>query len=95
MLYSVEFFLFAVAAFIAVVNFYLSFVRALIYGWLGWECRNVSGIPLLGSLFLIAALLCVERTAPVWLLAIALISLDTGGLGWFLLIILYLTKKTF
>ena len=87
MLSTLGYLLFTVAALVAVLNFYLSFIRPLIRAWLGRECGHVSGIPLLGSLFLIAALVCVQHTTLTWVLATALVLIDTGGLFWLLIII--------
>ena len=82
---TIGYLLFSLATLIAIVNFYLSFVRAPIYRCLGLECQHVSGIPLLGSLFLIGALVAAEASGLAMALAIALVLLDTGGLIWLLL----------
>jgi hypothetical protein len=82
--------LFSIAALIAVVNFYLSFVRAPIHWYRGRECPHVSGLPLLGNLFLIMSLLVLERTPFVWSLAIAVAVLDTGGIVWLVLVFVWM-----
>jgi hypothetical protein len=82
-----------VAAVFATINFYLSFLRAPIYKLLGRDCPNVSGIPLIGNLFVLVAMLLVERTAAVWMIATLLILIDTGGLPWFLLTVSWMTLR--
>jgi len=73
----------AFATLIAVGNFYLSFLRPPIYWWFGWECQNVTGIPMVGTLSLIAALALLEWTLRLWIGAVALCVIDTCGLAWF------------
>jgi hypothetical protein len=46
---------FALAAGVALLNFYLSFLRVPLHRWLGRECRRVSGYPLFGNLLLAGA----------------------------------------
>ena len=77
------------AAFIASVNFSLSFVRPLIYWLLGWERRNISGIPGIGTLFLIVALALLKWSAIVWVSAIVLCVIDTCGLPWFCAVMMW------
>lgn len=85
--------LFAIAALIAVSNFYLSFVRAPIHWWLGRKCPNISGIPLVGTLFLIAAIALLQWSALLWLLVILVCAIDTGGLVWFCLVMAWKSLK--
>ena len=86
---TLGFIMFAIAALIAMTNFYLSFIRAPIYWRLGWECRNISGIPLIGTLFLVAAVTMIEWSAIVWLGVTLLCIIDTGGLVWFCLVMMW------
>ena len=83
------YFLFILGTCISLLNLYLSFLRYPLHKLLGWEYQRVSGIPLFGSFFLVVAALLL-RNSPQWLrasLGIALI--DTGGLHWFLGIMLW------
>ena len=73
----------AIAIFIAGANFYLSFLRPCICRWFDRKCENISGIPMFGTLFLIAALALLKWSVLVWVVAIALCAIDTGGLFWF------------
>ncbi|MHC4718493.1 MAG: hypothetical protein ACYS5V_16095 [Planctomycetota bacterium] len=68
------------------LNFYLSFLRYRVHRMRGGaqeSYRWVSGLPVVGSLFVAISL--IEFRRPAWLLAIAivLILIDTGGLHWF------------
>jgi hypothetical protein len=76
------------SGFFGVLNFYLSFVR----GWVHRRrhgsmegYRYVSGIPLLGNLGLLAALMLGMGAAGTATVGLALCALDTGGLPWFLI----------
>jgi hypothetical protein len=85
---------FAIAAFFAGTNFYLSSLRAPLHRWLGRKCRDVTGIPIVGTLFVIGALALLEWSAMVWIGAIALCAIDTGGLPWFcLMMALQITQR--
>jgi hypothetical protein len=85
--------MFAIAAFVGATNFYLSFVRVPIHWWLGWQCRHISGIPLVGTLFLIAALALLECSALVCIGAVVLCAIDTGGLVWFCLVMCWMAMR--
>ena len=82
MLHAFGYALFAIGALLSCVNFYLSFLRYLVFQLNGWKYRYISGIPVFGSLcLLIAAGLLGESAFWPWIcLGIALI--DTGGLHW-------------
>jgi hypothetical protein len=71
---------------VAVLNFYLSFIRYPVFRWFwfDWQYRHISGIPLLGSVFLVPAAVYFGVTWTPWLLAVALclLLLDTGGVVW-------------
>ena len=77
----------APAAFVAVLNFYLSFVRGLLlrlrHGSLD-RYRHVSGIPLIGSLLVLIAGIIGFGAVGTVLSCIVAVALDTGGLPWFL-----------
>ena len=77
--------LLAVGGLLCLTNFYLSFLRVpllLRRGQPREEIRFVSGLPVLGSLLVLVALLLgldgIERIAA-W----SLLVIDTGGLHWF------------
>lgn len=74
----------ALPTWVAVLNFYLSFLREPLYKLLGREPRFVSGLPIVGSLFLAVALCFVERTTSVWAFAAVILIIDTGGIPWLL-----------
>lgn len=76
------------AMFVASINFYLSFIRPLIARSFGQSISNVTGLPMLGTLLLIAGVLCVDRTTAVLTLVATQFFLDTGGLAWFVVAIL-------
>jgi uncharacterized BrkB/YihY/UPF0761 family membrane protein len=71
---------------VAGFNFYLSFVRPLLYAWRHGSfngIKNVSGLPLLGTVLVVAAGIigfADWRSTTVGLVALVL---DTGGLPWF------------
>jgi hypothetical protein len=93
-MHTLGYIMFAVAALIAASNFYLSFVRAPVHWCLGWECPNISGVPVVGSLFLVAAVALVKWSAFVWLGVLLLCAIDTGGVVWFCLVMAWeFTKK--
>jgi len=78
--------------FICCLNFYLSFLRYPIHKIGGGNKSNyrwVSGLPLIGSLFVAVSLLKYWHTTWVFVSAIILIAMDTGGIHWFLVTILY------
>jgi hypothetical protein len=74
---------------IALLNFYLSFVRDQVFRLCGWPCRHVSGFPLIGTLLLVPATVWFAVEWHPWLFAstLLLFLLDTGGAAWFLPII--------
>ena len=78
---------------VTVLNFYLSFVRVPLYRLRheGATPRFVSGFPLIGSFALwMAAALCCASGAWGWAGALAAASLlDTGGLHWFAVTVLW------
>ncbi len=72
------------AALVALLNFYLSWLRYPIQKFLypDREYHFVSGIPLIGTVLLIGAI--VNAPSPIWLwFLIPLALIDTGGLPWF------------
>jgi hypothetical protein len=77
---------------ICCLNFYLSFLRYPIHRVSGGEKDNYkwySGLPVIGSLFVAISLLTYWQTTSIFIVAIILIAIDTGGIHWFLGTILY------
>jgi hypothetical protein len=81
--------LFALGALISCLNFYLSFLRYPLYRLLGREYRWESGLPLFGSLFLVVAVVLLRESPGFFWGGLALALLDTGGLHWFLAVIIW------
>lgn len=77
----------AVGAFVAAINFYLSFIRFPLYvarhrskeGY-----RFVSGIPMIGSVLIISGAISAFGSVDIALVGVAAFVLDTGGSGWFI-----------
>ena len=86
--------LFVLGTLVTCVNVYTSFIRYPLHRWRGGtrdEFRWVSGVPLVGSLFLwLAALFLVGRPVLAWA-ALVMSLIDTGGLHWFAGTMLYMT----
>jgi hypothetical protein len=74
-----------IAALIAASNFFLSAVSFLVQRLMGWEYRLVSGLPVIGSVCLILALIGIPRSQTVWL-AVPIAIFDTAGIPWLLLV---------
>lgn len=78
---------FAVAGLLlAGVNFYLSFIRPLIFAWRHRsteQMHNASGLPLIGTVLIAAG--AIVGFADRWTAIMGLLAsaLDTGGLPWF------------
>src|SRR5215207_489121 len=75
------------AVFPTALNVYLSWLRPAIYRW---RCgslngpRNVSGVPLIGTLFVVPTGVVGFGDWRVAALGLVVQALDTGGLLWFL-----------
>ncbi len=82
--------LFAVGAYVCVVNIYLSFLRCPLHSLFGRECKHVSGVPLVGSLLLIIAVAMLHEWPLLFWSGITLALFDTGGLHWFAGIMLWM-----
>lgn len=85
--------LFALAAGVGGLNFYLSFLRVPLLRWLGRECSWVSGYPLFGNLLLAGAVPFLYHSPFFWWGAGVVALLDTGGLPWFVVILLWETTR--
>ena len=80
--------LLSVGVLVSVINFYLSFLRYPIHiagGGKKDEFKWVSGLPLIGTVFVVAALLLdgLERSLILYPGLFALM-IDTGGVLWFI-----------
>ena len=74
------------AGFVTFVNIYTSFLRNRIHNWRHGNLDDfqfVSGIPVIGSVFVILRSLCFTQSPMVGTVLIALIIADTGGFFWF------------
>jgi hypothetical protein len=77
------------AGLITCLNFYLSFVGPL-YFWLMKQGHKFgSGLPALGTISLVLAVLLLPKTLSLGWASLAMILLDTGGIPWFLVMMLY------
>jgi hypothetical protein len=77
------YFLFAVGAFVSILNFHLSFIRPLVCRLRHRECRFISGFPLVGSLLLVASFFCFPSEHALRWAALIIALFDTGGIHWF------------
>src|SRR4051794_37286374 len=80
---------FALGASLSLLNFFLSFVRAPLLRAGGRSPRFVSGIPLFGSLLLVVSATLLWSQRRLALSALALAALDTGGIHWFVGVLLW------
>jgi hypothetical protein len=76
---------------IAVLNFYLSFIRPLLFH-VGsrWQSqlrpyRHVSGLPAIGTILISIGALLSFGAVGTALIGICAFALDTGGAGWFVI----------
>ncbi len=89
---AVYFTLLAFGGALCCLNFYLSFLRSPLHRLRGRSRENyqwVSGIPVFGSLFTAVALFGLNEITWARWLAIVLILIDSGGLHYFALIMLW------
>lgn len=88
--------LFILGGLICFLNFYLLVldypVHKLIYGKKK-KFKSISGIPLVGSLFVAIGLIFLYKSSLLLILGLVLIALDTGGIHWFLGVTLYFYLK--
>ena len=76
-----------VAMFIAVRNFYLSFIRPFVFHKRGGAFdayKHVSGIPIIGTLVIVVGAVLGFGSALCSALGLVAMALDTGGSVWFL-----------
>ena len=91
----IEWLLLACGGCVRVLNAYLSWLRYLLYrlrGGIPEEYRWVSGVPLIGSLFVIlfwASRFGNQESVAIDVLAWSLVAIDSGGIHWFLISIAY------
>lgn len=77
--------LLVLGGFICFLNFYLSYLRYILYTLRGGEKKNykwISGFPILGSLFVALAMIGFKDTNWIIWMAAVLILIDTGGIHW-------------
>lgn len=70
------------------LNFYLSFIRGLVHRLRHGSLegyRHVSGIPLIGTLFVVAGGIAGFGWRDTSIAGLAATALDTGGAPWFLI----------
>ena len=75
----------AVAALLAIVNAYLSWIRPLIFRLRTGSCeglRFVSGIPMVGSVLVTLGVASAPGSRLVAVSTLLLLALDTGGAPW-------------
>ncbi len=65
---------------VAMLNFHLSFIRPRFHP----SGPHVSGLPLIGTVFCVLALIANFGSLVIGFGALVLLALDTGGLPWFL-----------
>ena len=73
-------------------NFYLSFVRYPILRLSGRakdDIENVTGIPVIASAMVVIGLPFIRHVPYMSLASIILIAIDTGGIHWFFVSMLY------
>ena len=75
--------MFAAGALISCLNFYVSFLRFPISKVYGLECKNISCIPVVGSLLLIVSAAFLSDSPILFWGGLIIALLDTGGLHWF------------
>jgi hypothetical protein len=75
---------------VAVFNLFLAYIRPSVIRALGWPERNVSGVPMIGSLLLVPATIYFAIDWRPWLFAagVLLNLMDLGGVFWFLVSLL-------
>jgi hypothetical protein len=86
----------ALGTVVASINFYTSFVRYPLHRWRGGsraDFRWISGFPLVGSLFLWLAVLCLTSQPTLMWTAIIIFLFDTGGPHWFAIMMIYMLLK--
>lgn len=71
------------AALIGALNFYLSFLSGPLHHLRGLKSQSNSGLPMIGSIFLLVALVCLWSVKTAWITAGLIALIDTGGLPWF------------
>jgi hypothetical protein len=77
------------ATLVACLNFSLSFIRPLYFKIKKAEYHFVSGLPGIGTIFLIFAGILLPKSLFLGYAALLIICLDTGGLPWFIVVMAY------
>jgi hypothetical protein len=76
----------SLAILVACLNFYFSFIHPLYFLLRKQKCKFVSGLPGIGTILLVVAILLLPKTMSLGGLALLLIVVDTGGFPWFVVI---------
>ena len=83
--------------FFCLVNIYTSWCRYPVHKYLlkkpDSDFKFVSGIPLLGSLFIVLSLYFISDNLILLCLGIFLSVLDTGGIHWYIATLIYASRK--
>ena len=89
---EIELIFFVVGGFFCFLNIYTSFLRYplhLLRGGARKEYKWVSGAPLIGSLLMGLSLLELHTDPRYFIPGVILVVLDTGGIHWFLGVLLF------
>jgi len=70
----------SIGIFFSILNFYLSFIEK--------KRNKASGIPMLGSFILIISLFFINNNYLFYIIIVSIL-IDTGGIHWFISIILW------
>lgn len=74
--------------YIGLFNFHLSFTRPLYYRWRGRPCKFISGVPLIGSVSFILAILLYKFDPLIWITALIVAMADTSGIHFCILLLI-------
>jgi hypothetical protein len=85
--------LLSLAAIVTALNFYLSFLSYPIHHLIGWQHRNDSGLPMVGTIFCAAGLIFLWRMPLAWACSGLIALFDTGGVLWLLFSTLFRPKR--
>ena len=89
---TIAWILFGLGALLCLINFYLSFLRYPLHRLRGLSEESyqwMSSFPVFGSLFVALSLIGLHKVSGMVLTAIVLILIDTGGIHWFVILMLY------
>jgi amino acid transporter len=84
---------FVPAVLIAVTNFYLTFLRTPLHRWRGRDVRPDSGIPAVGTGFLVLALMFLYWSPLIRWGTLVVAVVDTGGIPWVFVTVLWVAMR--